>query len=155
MVQDNPIHRYTKLLARGYYKLTTVLVVVGMMLAMFLLAIRLLWVFPAESDPIELRETGIELQPREVPVEDRWELDDVLERTDMASRYRIYNAKLNDMVARGGMSPMVAADARRDQNVFKREHDNWTDTAENDGSLEGAGAGPPTAFNPKVTLTGT
>lgn len=133
------ITKYTQLLMRGYYKLGTICIVIVMMAYVTVRALRVLWVAP------ETEDRG------EVPDQNEW-VDDMMARTDIASKYRVHNAKLEEIVSRGGMSPTVARDATRNRNVFDRRQDRWSDfdTPDVNGDL----AVGPRSFNPTVTLSG-
>jgi hypothetical protein len=136
------ITQYTKLLMRGYYKLFTICVVLVIMSCVVAFAVKQLWASPTSSDND---------MTNEVSDASEW-VDDIMARTNVESKYRVHNAKLDEMVARGGMSPIVAKDAKRDSSIFDRSKDMWTDAREHERIPEGGSV--PTAFNPHVTLTG-
>lgn len=134
------ITKYTQLLMRGYYKLGTICVVIVTMAYITVRALRVLWIAPEAEGRRD-----------EVPDRNEW-VDDMMARTDVASKYRVHNAKLDEIVSRGGMSPTVARDAKRTRNVFDRKQDKWSDTGTYDAIADDAGE--PRAFNPTVTLSG-
>ena len=141
-VDSGLIERYSRLFMRGYYRLFTIAVVSLLLSIVAIFATRQLWTAPIPAE---------EVASAEVP--DTNEDVEALRNTiDVAGKYRVYNAKLDDMVARGGMSPRVAADAKRDMGIYDRTQDVWSDVNEYESASDGGQI--PTAFNPNVTLSG-
>jgi hypothetical protein len=138
------VERYAKLIMRGYYKLLTIGVVVFFMSCITAFALRQLWVAP---DPPPQDGAGADVPDTNERV------DALRAQFDVEGKYRVYNSKLDEMVARGGMSPRVAKDARRDASIFDRTKDEWSDTRDFASAPDGGSV--PSAFNPKVTLSGT
>lgn len=137
------VEKYAKLFMRGYYKLLTIGIIVLLLSCVTAFALRQLWVAP---DPSPQDGAGADVPDSNERV------DALRAQFDVASKYRVYNSKLDEMVARGGMSPRVAKDAKRDAGIFDRTQDEWTDTNEYGSTPDGGGV--PSAFNPKVTLSG-
>ena len=134
--------KYLKLFMRGYYRLFTIGVVALLLSIVAIFAVRQLWTAPIPAE---------EVAAGEVP-DTNEDVEELRRTIDVAGKYRVYNAKLDDMVARGGMSPRVALDARRDMGIYDRTQDVWSDVNEYESAPDGGQI--PTAFNPNVTLSG-
>ena len=153
-----PLERYTRLLLRGYHKLLTILAVLAICSAAAAYATRFLWVVPAEpdeaepgrSEPLESQvddENGTVTKDLDVPG-----YDEIIARTDVESKYTVYNSKLANMARRGDIAQIDADDAKRDRRIYDPAHDRWTGTW--DALTGGESDTAPRMFNPKVTLSG-
>lgn len=137
------MEQYVRTLLRGYYKLATILTITIGLIILAAIGVKMLWAVPAR--PV------VDGVGSEVPA-DNDAVDALRAAFEVENKYRVHNAKLKELVSRGGMSPTVAADAKRDHGIYDRTKDRWSDLHDFEHSASGGAA--PMAFNPRVTLSG-
>ena len=127
---------------RGYYLLLTSGVCFAILT--FVLIMAVLWTWGAKVDSDTVRN-GAEFP--EVPSMNA-DVQEIMRRVDMDTRYTLHNAKLDEMRSRGALSKSTAEDAKRTKaNMFQRDRDMWSASQKMVGEQNAA-------FNPNVTLSG-
>lgn len=131
---------YSRLIYRGLYKVFAgIALVIGVIgIAGYLMYV--LWVTPVDDGAVAMSE---------VPDKNEW-VQEMRAATDMSGKYRVYNAKLDELVSRRVLSRTLAGDAKRDQTVFLRKHDSWTELDDSPDLVDV----PEKGFDPRVTLSG-
>jgi hypothetical protein len=133
---------WTKVRSRGYYLLLTSCICLAILTYVLIKAV--LWMWGAKTDSDSVRN-GAEFQ--EVPSMNP-DVQEIMRRVDMDTRYTLHNAKLDEMRSRGALARSTAEDAKRTKsNMFRRDRDTWSAPQAPVGENNAA-------FNPNVTLIG-